>query len=182
MSATKLYTTNTFTVKNARHFRKELEEIMKGKKIDLQATESGFRLWIECDFITEKPSEHTLSSDMVDFFQKHLRPETFLSITSLILNQKEKEYKIDLYLISPIAYKKLSLNDYAEEIKRKLYPKFVYSNVLVKHYKTKLWLEKEKKYKALKEERTRLRSYLVIEHHDGRKVRWPKEYFHEGEQ
>jgi mRNA-degrading endonuclease YafQ of YafQ-DinJ toxin-antitoxin module len=182
MTTTKIYTTNTFTVKNARHFRKELEEIMGGDKIDLQATETGFSLWVEHDFINENPLEHTLTNDVVDFFQKHLRPDQFLVITSLILNQEKRDQKIDLYLISPIAYKKLSLGDCAKEIKRKLYPKFVHSNVLVKHYKTKLWLEKEKKYKALKEERTRLRSYLVIEHQDGRKVRWPKEYFHEGEQ
>ena len=177
MSVNKIHTTNMFKVKNARIFRKELEDLLQGVESELRATERGFSLWIKGDFYSEK----TMSEEFIDLFQKHLRDETYLLMTSTSLNNELKNQDVDLHIISPIAYKRFSLEEYGKEMQKKLYPKYMHSSVLVKHYKTKLWLEKDKKYKALKEERTRLRSYLVIEHHDGRKVRWPKEYFYEGQ-
>jgi len=172
MESVTIYSSNFFKVKNPREFRKEFTEQIKGEESLLMPTKNGFKIWIK-NLETGNRGLQT----KVDFFQKYLRENETLSITCTKIDQKNNSCDICLHVLSPIAYKMIPLENCIKEMQKKLYPKYVISQVLVKHYSTKLWIEKGREYKALKEERTRLRHYLIIEHGDGRKVKWPKEYF-----
>lgn len=179
MNLKRIYTTSVFKVKNARAFRKDLEEVIKAEKVDLKADPEGFRLWIEEAIEPEYRPGKSLDNKIISFIQKHLRSGTHLYITCTIMDSANQTSVIDLHVITPMAYKVVTIDECVSGVHKNLFPRYVNSHVVVKHYFTKQWLEKDKKYKALRQERARLRSYLIIEHEDGRKVRWPKEYFYE---
>lgn len=174
MSKLHVCTSSAFKVKNARYFRRDLSNLIPEEV--LTPTEDGFVLWYENTFDED---ESVLNKKLIELLQDHLRPGTSLNLVSTITARDSKERNIEFYIITPVAFKKTTWEEVSNTIERTLYPKYVYSSKVVNNYKTKLWIEKNKKYLALKEERTRSRVYLVIEHQDGRKVRWPKEYFYE---
>jgi len=167
-----IYTSSVFKVKNPREFTKEYTDQMKDSNIYLIPGKTGFRLWGSFKVTGKENLQSKIS-----FFQKYLRNNDVLRITVIMTNEKNRDSEICVHLISSIAYKMVPLKTCMKDIQRKLYPRFVKSQVLVKNYTTKQWIEKGKEYKALKEEKTRVRVYLIIEHKDGRRVKWPKEYF-----